>query len=447
MNTSDFLTTADATPATAPELEEQRSVPFKLEVWRFFVALGVFLVIFGNNILFGTFGAVTPTTALRYGTDSWAINMLNLINCAAYFPSIWPTTWLLDTHGLRPGMIVAALGTFVGGLLRWLSFLGPTSSAKIAMLGVGSFICGFFGLLCQDGSTKAAAHWFSGEGRLTANAVMSIATPLGVAVGQFLGPLIVNGDPNNVDLLNFIMFVLSSVCCLGAFLVFNNPASPPSASAKQGTLEYREGLRKIFGNGHFWIAVLVGGTAIATTGTMSTYASNYVTPYGYTEDVAGNSAIAMFIGGIVTAMVISRILDKTKAHIPAMKILSAFLLVSLVVFYVAVVVLKQDWLVYISCALCGMGSFPNLAIALELCAESTYPIAEATSSGVLLVVTQVLTILTLFLTNALSEPDGKMWKSIIMLIVVNVITVIAAMFYNTPNRRIELEKRYEIETK
>ncbi|KAJ3003212.1 UNVERIFIED_CONTAM: Major facilitator super domain-containing protein 7 [Siphonaria sp. JEL0065] len=418
---------------------------FPLDRWRFFVAGGVFWVTFANNMLFGTYGAVTPTTALRYGTDSWTINMLNMINCAMYLPAVWPSSWLLDTHGLRPGVLASAIGTILAALLRWLSFLPSTQSGKIAMLVSGTILAGFFGLPCQNASTKAAAHWFSGNGRLTANAVMSIATPLGVAAGQFIGPLIVNSDPNNVDLLNFCMFVISALCSLGVFLVYNNPACPPSASAKQGTLPYREGLKHIAWNGYYWIAVFVGSCAIAATATMSTYASNYVVPYGYSEDLAGNLAIAMFAGGIVTAIVLSRILDFTKAHIPAMKILSVIQLVGIILFYIGCVNLDLEWLTYVGCLVVGMGAMPMVSVSLELAAEATFPIAEATSSGILLLFSQILTVIMIILSNALSDSDGKMWKALIMLIVFSSASVISALFYNTPNRRIELERKYELE--
>ncbi|KAI9329155.1 major facilitator superfamily domain-containing protein [Obelidium mucronatum] len=367
--------------------------------------------------------------------------MLNFINSLACIPALWPSTWLLDTHGLRPGILCAALGTVAAGLLRWLSFLAPTPAGKVGMLGVGSFSAGLFGPFALEASTKAAAHWFSGNGRLTANAVMSIGAPLGVAAGQFLGPLIVNEDPNNIDLFNFVIFAFTVFCFGGAFLVFNNPSHPPSASASQEKVKYGEGWRQIIWNRHFWIAVTVGGTAIATPSTMSTFSSNYLKPYGYSEDLAGNLGMTLFGGGIASAIVLSRVLDYTKAHITVMKVLAFTLLIGVVLFYVACVHLNAVWLLYCGCVVIGMGAIPNLAITLELCVESTFPIAEATSTGILYLFSQIFTVVMIALSNALIDSDGKPWKSLVMLITFNGITCVAAALYNTPNRRIELEKK------
>ncbi|KAJ3283971.1 Major facilitator super domain-containing protein 7 [Rhizoclosmatium sp. JEL0117] len=438
------VTVAPPVPDTSDTSDLITPKPFTLDRRRFLVCFGVFLLIFGNNVLFGSYGAVTPTTAKRYNTSSWSINLLNVVNAAAAIPSTWPTTWLLDTHGIRPGAFVVVLGTVVGALFRWLSFASEQDSGKVAMLVVGSLLIGLVGPTAQDQSTKAAAHWFSGNGRLTANSLMGLGTPLGVAVGQFIGPLIVNSDPNNVDLLNLISLGIAAVCCVvGALLIQNTPATPPSASAQHGTVNYKEGLRQIGRNVPFWIVVFTGSVAIAVIGVMSTFASNYLTPYGYTEDLAGNLAIAMFVGGITMSIILSRILDYTKAHTTAMKVLTAMLVLGTSLFYYAVVATNQEILCYVSCTLVGMAAMPMVSLSMEIAAEATFPVPEATSSGTLILVSQTFIVIFIFVTNGLAESEtGKMWRSLVFLITVSSVSLVASLFYRATNRRIELEKQH-----
>ncbi|KAJ3069114.1 Major facilitator super domain-containing protein 7 [Podochytrium sp. JEL0797] len=418
---------------------------FPLDRYRFAVAFGIFLLIFGNNLLFGTFAAVTPTAAIHFGVSSWTVNLLNLVNAAMTIPSTWPTTWLIDSKGIRAAGFVAALLTSAGALLRWLSFVGNTAEAKTVLLFAGSVLIGLAGPVAQDSSTKAAAHWFSGEARLTANNLMSLGTPLGVAVGQFIGPMIVS-KPDDIDLLNFVNFAIATVCCLGgSFLAKNNPASPPSASAKRGTVSYKDGLKQIGPNLEYWLLVFVGSVPIATLATMTTFTSNYLTPYGYPESLGGNLAVAMFIGGIVTAVVLSRVLDFTKAHITAMKVLCLLLLAGTSIFYVGCILPNQDIgqiLTYVGCTLGAMGGMPMVSLAMELCAESTFPVAEATSSGTLILFSQSLLVIMILASNALTEPvTEKMDHALILLIVVTGTSFVLSLFYNATNRRIELEKK------
>ncbi|KAJ3001961.1 UNVERIFIED_CONTAM: hypothetical protein HDU68_006554, partial [Siphonaria sp. JEL0065] len=66
---------------------------------------------------------------------------------------------------------------------------------------------------------------------------------------------------------------------------------------------------------------------------------------------------------------------------------------------------------------------------------------EATSTGLLMTVSQIFTIIMLFVTNALAEVvGGKLWKGMISLIVLAGIAFIGSLCYRSENKRMFMEK-------
>ncbi|KAJ3061712.1 Major facilitator super domain-containing protein 7 [Rhizoclosmatium hyalinum] len=419
---------------------QQSASEFKLYPWRFVVVTAIFFVIFANVMQFAAYGSVTPTVAKHYEVGNFTINSLNIWNMAAFFPAVYPSTWLLDTHGLRPAIISAGFINAFGSMLRWLSFAANSPDMKVNMLYAGSAIIGVASPLSADAVTKAAARWFSGEGRLTANAVMGLATPLGGAAGLLMGPMIVSGDPNNVDTFNCVLFACSVGFGLMSFAVFNDPPSPPSESAKQGTVGFKEGLGLIVRNSGFWILVVVFTGVFSTFQLMTTFISNYVTPYGFSEEDAGNFGVALVLSGIVAAVLVGLLCDKTKSHQVAVKVLSVILAVGTICFYFGVTN-STGWLVYFGAGLIGVGGLPVMSLCMELGAECTWPVAEGTSTGILMTISQMFTIIVIFVTNSLTEPvTGKLWKALFIGITLAGISVVGSIFYQTENKRILLER-------
>ncbi|KAI8613626.1 major facilitator superfamily domain-containing protein [Chytriomyces sp. MP71] len=407
--------------------------------WRFAVVFGVFTSIFANNILFGVYGGCTPTVAEYYVTSNNTINMLNLANTISFLFAVGPATWLLDTYGIRYGVMTSSCLSALGALLRYLTMSTSNQATQVALLFVGSVLVGLATPFSMDAPTKAAAHWFSGEGRLLANAVMGLATPIGGAAGLFIGPLIVSKDATSVPTLNLIAFIVAAACALGSLLVYNNPPTPPSKSAQKGTMVFREGLRAVVKNGAFWVLSGVFACTFTTLQVMSTFLSNYVTPYGFSEDDSGNIGVAVVGCGIVAAVGIGAYLDRSKQHRLALKVLSGFIVIGMVLFYVGCVN-GNIGVLYTGGILLGIGSLPILSISMELGAECTYPVPEATSSGILMTGSQIIVIIMFIISNALTDAaTQQMSKHMILLIVLAVAGCGSAFMYRAHNLRMELE--------
>ena len=71
-----------------------------------------------------------------------------------------------------------------------------------------------------SGSTKLAASWFHPTQRSIANAVGSIANPVGIALASVLSPVIVPSDsPGDISTAFYVYAVLSVVVAIAAFAI------------------------------------------------------------------------------------------------------------------------------------------------------------------------------------------------------------------------------------
>ncbi|KAJ3069115.1 hypothetical protein HDU98_007815 [Podochytrium sp. JEL0797] len=252
--------------------------------------------------------------------------------------------------------------------------------------------------------------------------------------------MVTNNDANNVDFYNFLLFAISLGLGLLSLMVFNSPPTPPSASAQKGTLNFKEGWKQMAANKSFWILAGVFTAVYASFTTVATFLSNYVTPYGFSETDSGNIGIAYVLGGIVACIVVGVICDKFKMHQLALRILSVIFLIGVVGFYFGCV-RSNGWLLYVSSVVIGAGGLPVLSLAFELGAECTYPVAEATSTGILMTGGMIFSVIMLVVTNALAEAGtNKLWKGLLFVIATAVVAMLGSFSYRTENRRMVLER-------
>ncbi|KAJ3127211.1 Major facilitator super domain-containing protein 7, partial [Physocladia obscura] len=415
---------------------------YKLYVWRFTVTTGVFLAGGAGNIVFATYGSVTPTTAVRYNTSQTVINNLTLYYTAAFLVFSYPSMWLLDKKGLRVAMFAVALVNIVASLIRWLSF-AVAEEYQLALLHIGHILGGIVSPITISAPTMTAAAWFSGNGRLTANTVMTLAGPLGSALVAGVAPLVVSDDdPATVDTWNLVIFIIALVFGLTALLVFDKPLTPPSPSEEKKSampITFRESITQIWKNKPFWILLAVFSCLIAILNMTSTVISSFVVPYGYTEDDSGNLAVAAIAAGLIGSIIVAMILDRTKKHKLAVKF-SAFLsFLGFAVFTFAAMDPSRIIVAYIAAAVFGLGAVPCMSLAMELGVECTYPIGEEVSTGFLWSFAQLFTMILLVLSNFTRDGEGKMGVLLIVVSVVLFLVFFVSLLFANKNRRMAIE--------
>ncbi|KAJ3380513.1 Major facilitator super domain-containing protein 7 [Entophlyctis sp. JEL0112] len=367
---------------------------FTLSRWRFVVVTGVFFVGFAANLSFAIYGAVTPSAAERYGVSQAVINNLTLYYTALFLVFSYPCMWLLNKYVLHP----------------------------------------------PHPPTITAAAWFSGDGRLLANTVMTLAAPLSAALATGIAPLIVTDDLSSIDSLNMYAFIAAVVLGLPAFLIYDKPPTPPSRSeAQKNQMTLKESLMQISGNRYFWILTTVFAVVTAVLNVTSTIISSMVVPYGYTEDDSGNIAVAAIASGLVGAILIGAILDRTKKHRLGIKIMAFLAFVGFTLFTVAAMNPDLSVMAYVGAAIFGFGGLPSMALSMELGVECSYPIGENVSTGIQWCATQFFSMLLIIISNYARNSDGQMGVLLIVISACLFVVFLVSLLFNPRNRRMALE--------
>ncbi|XP_033725632.1 solute carrier family 49 member 4 homolog isoform X2 [Pecten maximus] len=226
-----------------------------------------------------SWGPITESVKYGFGWgDSVIADILN-IGRLAMFLCIIPLSYLLDTKGIRHGMVTSNALLLVGYVLRCL--INQTTSTWPALL--GQFMIGCGNVIGYSGPSAMSVVWFPHNERATATSIAVMSTYIGLGVAYVINPLLVstpifgqeatpyrnvshrgrinytdhdlslaanNGSISNVVLnkntiqeetmtLMYIETGITAVFVLvGIVLVPNAPPTPPSHSANAARMAY-----------------------------------------------------------------------------------------------------------------------------------------------------------------------------------------------------------------
>jgi len=380
---------------------EQTYVVYKR---RWYIVFVIFFISFSNAAVWITFAPVADKTAEYYDTSLTEVNWFSLVFPIAAIPFSPVSSWLLDTWGLRTGIISSALVNLLGCLLRYagcLHFFSPSARYGVAL--TGQLIAACAQPVCLICPAKVASVWFHDSQRAVANMMASMANPLGVLIGNALAPAVVHsaGDIPN------LLLVMTAPAALGFILSVagvcsSQPPTPPTSSAEEATYPFIQGLKKCMRDPQLWLLALVFGLGVGMFTGLSSLLEQILCAWGFTDVFAGTCGALVIGAGVLGAAIVGAVADKTKRFEESAKICYSFAAIALIFF--TMVFTHSGWpaLVAISMAMFGLFGFALYPICLELGVECTFPVAEATSSGILVISGQLLSIVLILAMQGLA---------------------------------------------
>jgi FLVCR family MFS transporter 7 len=154
----------------------------------------------------------------------------------------------------------------------------------------------------------------------------------------------------------------------------------------------------------FYFVLLTFSVYVGLFNSFSSLLNQILYPYGYTEDEAGICGAVLIVVGLVTAAIISPILDRTHAYLLGIKILCPLVAIP----YLAMVWAPQTRTIaapYVLSAILGASSFSLLPVALEYLVEITFPASPEVGSTICLAGGQIFGGIFIVIMNALK--DGR----------------------------------------
>ncbi|ORX55718.1 MFS general substrate transporter [Hesseltinella vesiculosa] len=313
---------------------------------------------------------------------------------------------------------------------------------------LGQLFCAFGQPFILNAATPYASLWFGPNERSSAGMAGGLANTVGMAVADLIVPAIVL-EQSQMEMNFLIIACVTTACAIPTFFVPRQPLTPPSFSASNRD-ERRQSLltslRELLTNYNFLIIFFSFGTMVGMASTLTTMLAQIVEPYGISYDEAGYLGVAFIVAGIVGAVTTGIFVDRTKQHVWVLRIYVPIIGFLFLAFYF--VVKLDDYAALAAvCAILGFFMFSLLPVALDLSVESSYPVTETISSSSLWMCSQVLGLIWLVAFDSLFDvngnPPNNLNRAVILAVCVTMPMMILSTLYNSPNRRMEVEKEQQ----
>jgi FLVCR family MFS transporter 7 len=140
-------------------------------------------------------------------------------------------------------------------------------------------------------------------------------------------------------------------------------------------------IRSLFRSLEFYMILIAFTIYVALFNSISSLINQILAPYSFSETDAGIAGALLIVVGLVTAAVVSPIIDKTKTYLIAIKIQVPIIAICYLAFTWAPES-RSIAAVYTILSVLGAASFSLVPIALEYLTEITHPVSPEVSSTI-----------------------------------------------------------------
>ena len=389
--------------------------------YRWFIMISYCLCSFANGFQWVTFSAIASKFGYHYDLESWKVNMFSLIYMIVYPFVCLPEGHLIDNYSTRLGIILAAFCTILAGGLKLLI------NKSIIWCYIGQFMASLFQPAILNSPGKISANWFREDIRTLICTICCLSNSIGVFVGFLWNLMFIDENEENSDKYKSQVFyyllsecILSFVFCFPSFFISKNkPDISPSPSQgedsrkslidndQNNNLTLRESIKLLFTNKRFIYLLISTLFIIGYYNIMGTI----INPLFELYSISGKkSSIIYFVSnilGMISSVIISKIVDKTNKFKLAMIILC----VSGTVFQICLTLFLElfknneinsniEFIIgIIFNSLVTIVVIPFYTIGMNYACEITYPVGESINGGIMMSVSQISGIAGTFLCD------------------------------------------------
>ncbi|CAD5235721.1 unnamed protein product [Bursaphelenchus xylophilus] len=394
-------------PAASGEPEMARTA-LRVYPRRWIVLAVVALLNCTNTCAWIGFANVANHVNAFYGTDK-AANLFSGIYMLVTVPVGLVAMWAGRFFGLRIAILIAAWSNCIGVLIRLASsYLELSYRFPVALTGQAIAAVAYPFIMFLP--TKVAGTWFGADQRGLATTIGVMSNPLGVLLASQTSPKLVT-DPSQVIYLNIIVAVPAVIVALLASVAVNRsePKTPPTLSAATAQMEFLDGLKSCFTTPQYVVLLIVMGGGIGMFNCLYTIMQQILCPSGYGNEFSGWCSSLMIIGGVFGATASGVFVDRTKRYTETMKVCMTLAVVLGLTFLQLTFVENIGWLILIVCFFFGILGLAIYPVGLEMSAECTFPVTETTSTGLIVLTGQVMSIIFVAIVSMINKPisDAK----------------------------------------
>ncbi|KAM7441414.1 hypothetical protein ABFA07_009503 [Porites harrisoni] len=362
-----------------------------------------------SNMMWNTWGPIQRPCRLVFGWERWTVLLLSSLGAIGPILGAFPSTWLMDSRGLRLSVLVTSSMLLAGKLVQLI----PISNikAKTIFIYIGHLITMLPSFIANGGPPLVSNTWFPPNERTTATAIGALAANFGAALAFFIGPSMIPStfDSSENSTKNFskkyihlletrIMDYFYVQVGLAAFLFLcvviyfpSKPPLPPSVAAftrKTTEIGYKDGLKMLIYNKSYWLLVLVFAASFGIYFGWTSVLDLAVQPFNISEKSSGWLGTCSSLAGIISGVIIARSADIVKRWT---KTILMALYVGTVLFQLiftltcSKILPFSQGLLFTSIICSGLLFNGTIPLVFELIMECVFPVGEGTSVGVGLV--------------------------------------------------------------
>jgi len=222
-----------------------------------------------------------------------------------------------------------------------------------------------------------------------------------------LSPVFVNdAHPDNFFKLTAIVASPAAVAAVLSLAVTSSrPPSPPSASSgcEVNAPNFLIGVKRALTTRCFLILCLCLGGAIGLFNALYNNLQPTLCIKGYSDTFSGLMGSLLIVSGLIGSTISGIVVDRTRRFEEVMKV--CFSMAGIAACSMTAATQFENMHLWIAVTIFGFGFFGFAAypIGLEMGVEATYPVAEATSSGLIIMTGQLQGVIYLMLTNFLGK--------------------------------------------
>lgn len=355
----------------------------------------------------------------------------------------------LNKGGPRPAIITTSILVLVG---NWIRYAGTKANGGMFGLAMfGQILIGLAQPFCLSAPTRYSDLWFSDRGRISATALATLANPLGGALGELIDSVWVSKPHDVPDMVLYLSIIVSrdtnhtpktkkkgirltekqkksSVASIPSFFIPSRPPTPPSASSSTPKTPLLPAIIQLLKTLEFWLIFISFSIYVGFFNSVSSLLNQILSPHGFSETQAGIAGAILIVVGLVTAAIISPIIDHYKHYLATIKILVPIVAIS----YIALIFAPDSPAgiapSYAVLAIMGASSFALLPVVLEFLVEITYPFSPEIGSTICWTGGQLLGAVFIIIQDALkagpnASPPENMKCALIFSAVVSVVPV------------------------
>ncbi|MDX9898734.1 MAG: MFS transporter [Spirochaetia bacterium] len=387
------------------------------------VVLGSFMMVnLAIQLLWISYAPVTGVAAAFYGVSDLKIGLLSMLFMIAFIPLSIPVSWAIDTLGFRK---TVSAGVALMGVAAIARGLAGENYPLVFATTIGLAAAQPFML---NAWTKIPALWFPPRERATAVGLITLANLVGTALGMVLTPAL--SAIMSIPSIQLYYGIFSAACAV-LFIVTarERPATPPSEDAGQARSLMLDGLKHAFKIPSFRRYLFISFIGLGVFNGITTWIEAIVRPRGFSPQDAGTFGAIMLGAGVVGAVILPMLSDKTGRRTPFIGIG----LVLAVPGLLGLALAPTYWLLCLSSGVLGFFLTSVMPTGMQYASEIARPTPEGTSSGLIQLFGQA-SVVFVYLMEALRNDGGSFTTAIVVACALLVVSAGMTLFLKESKR-------------